>query len=173
MYQFSRAIYRALYAELDQGPKTAADRARVLSACEAAMERLATDRHYFARPARTLFNDVRCFFPLSSQRRVLGIIERHMALATHYVDEHARAGVTLDGSPLSCHATTRKGTNCQRVPLPGSQYCPSHKHLSEGFDTDTQDVAALDEAAGERAGLGGEEPFLKMPPTHRFERTAA
>ena len=46
----------------------------------------------------------------------------------------ARAGVTFDGSPACCHATTRKGTACQRVPLPGSKYCPSHKHLEEEFD---------------------------------------
>ena len=30
------------------------------------MERLATDRHYFARPVRTLFNDIRCLFPMDA-----------------------------------------------------------------------------------------------------------
>ena len=35
---------------------------------------------------------------------------------------------------LSCHASTRKGTACQRIPLPGSKYCPSHKHLEEDFE---------------------------------------
>ena len=175
MYQFSRAIYRALYEELDKEPKTAGERARVLRACEDVMQRLATDRHYFARPARTLFNDVRCFFPLSSQRRVLDIIERHIALATHYVDEHARAGVTLDGSPLSCHATTRKATSCQRVPLPGSQYCPSHKHLSEGFSPETEDVAPLEGAEAGHTALkpAADESVLEMSTPHRFERTAA
>jgi len=39
--------------------------------------------------------------------------------------------VTFDGSPLCCHATTRRGTSCQRMPLLGSKYCPSHKHLEE------------------------------------------
>ena len=42
--------------------------------------------------------------------------------------------MTFDGSPLCCHATTRKGTSCQRVPLPGSKYCPSHKHLDEDLE---------------------------------------
>ena len=95
------------------------------------MERLATDRHYFARPVRTLFNDIRCLFPMSSQMRVLRVIEHHVSLAIEYVDTQAREGVTFDGSPLCCHATTRKGTSCQRVPLPGTKYCPSHKHLDE------------------------------------------
>ena len=98
------------------------------------MERLASDRFYFARPSRTLFNDVRDLFPMSGQLRAYQVIDLYMRLASDYVDQHARAGVTFDGSPLCCHATTRKGTACQRVPLPGSKYCPSHRHLEEGLE---------------------------------------
>ena len=127
MYQFSRSLYRELALE-------ASDQERFLRSCESSMERLATDRHYFAKPVRTLFNDVRDMFPISKQLRVYRVIERHMTLATDYVDSQARAGVTFDGSPLCCHATTRRGTSCQRVPLPGSKYCPSHKHLEEEFE---------------------------------------
>ena len=136
MYRFSRSIYRELApAVADDGCEfQGSNRERLLRSCEAAVERLATDRHYFARPARTLFNDVRIYFPMSSQMRVYRVIERHMQLATDYVDAHAQAGVTFDGSPLCCHATTRKGTACQRVPLPGSKYCPSHQHLEESFE---------------------------------------
>lgn len=133
MYQFSRAIYRELASEvtpLATGGRAAAQ-ARLLGECEGAMERLATDRHYFAHPVKTLFNDVRSLFPISSQLRAYRVIERHMLEAVEYVDSQARDGVTFDGSPLCCHATTRKGTSCQRVPLPGSKYCPSHKHLDE------------------------------------------
>jgi hypothetical protein len=136
MYQFSRSIYRELApAVAEDGHEfQGSNRELLLRSCEAAVERLATDRHYFARPARTLFNDVRIYFPMSSQMRVYRVIERHMQLATDYVDAHAQAGVTFDGSPLCCHATTRKGTACQRVPLPGSKYCPSHQHLEESFE---------------------------------------
>ena len=136
MYQFSRSIYRELGPEVaaELGEDVCITRQRFLRACETTMERLATDRHYFARPTRTLFNDVRSFFPISSQMRVYSIVERHVALAREYVESQARAGVTFDGSPLCCHATTRKGTSCQRVPLPSSKYCPSHKHLEEEFE---------------------------------------
>ena len=135
MYQFSRAIYRELAADVveKRWDRSCSNRQRFLQSCEAAVERLANDRHYFARPARTLFNDVRIYFPMSRQLRVYEVIERHMGLAAEFVDQHARAGITADGSPLCCHATTRKGTSCQRVPLPGSKYCPSHKHLEESF----------------------------------------
>jgi hypothetical protein len=144
MYQFSRSIYRELAPHVTGdcvvgGPEA---RGRVLRACEDAIERLASDPHYFARPSRTLFKDVRCYFPVNQQWRAYEVIDRYMSLATEYVDRAARAGVRLDGAPLSCHATTRRGTPCQRIPLPGSQYCPSHKHLDEDLDLDLDVVAA-------------------------------
>ena len=136
MYQFSRSIYRELSAEVAGGKRSpCVARQLLLDSCERTMERLATDRHYFARPTRTLFNEVRDLFPIEAQVRVLRVIERHVALASMYVETQARSGVTFDGSPLCCHATTRKGTACQRVPLPGSKYCPSHKHLEEELAT--------------------------------------
>jgi hypothetical protein len=136
MYQFSRSIYRELARDVvaGRGNEVIRNRERLLRACESAVERLASDRHYFARPTRTLFNDVRTYFPISGQLRAFHVIDRHMRLAEAYVDKHAQAGVTFDGSPLCCHATTRKGTACQRVPLPGSKYCPSHQHLAEELE---------------------------------------
>ena len=57
MYRFSRAIYREVAVNIAEDPHGAcphANHERVLRACESAVERLATDRHYFARPSRTL-----------------------------------------------------------------------------------------------------------------------
>jgi hypothetical protein len=65
MYGFSRAIYRELADEIIEEPKSGGhytNHERVLRACEANVERLATDRQYFARPARTLFRDIRAYF---------------------------------------------------------------------------------------------------------------
>ena len=50
--------------------------------------------------------------------------------------------VTLDGQERNCLASTRKGTPCQREPLPGMDYCPSHKHLEETFETREVEAAA-------------------------------
>jgi len=135
MYQFSRSMYRELapVVRAERGEDVCMTRQRFLRACESSMERLAADRHYFARPVRTLFRDVRSYFPISEQVHVYSVVEKHVRLAVDYVDSQARAGVTFDGSPLCCHASTRRGTPCQRVPLPGSKYCPSHKHLEEDF----------------------------------------
>jgi hypothetical protein len=136
MYQFSRSLYRELAQDVTsgRGEDIAATRMEFLRACESSMERLALDRHYFAKPVRTLFNDVRHYFPMTDQMRVYRLCEKHMELAVEYVDSQLREGVTFDGSPACCHASTRRGTACQRVPLPGSKYCPSHKHLDDDFE---------------------------------------
>ena len=134
MYQFSRAIYREIAADVLEDPHAGcpyANHERVLRACEAAVERLANDRHYFARPARTLFNDIRAYFPMLSQARVLRVIERYLALADDFLRSLPQNGFDLNGNPLQCRASTRKGTPCQRMPLPHNGYCPSHQHLAE------------------------------------------
>ncbi|MBV8952993.1 MAG: hypothetical protein JO179_02575 [Solirubrobacterales bacterium] len=134
MYRFSRAIYRELAGEIIENPHAEcryANHERVLRACEAAIERLATDRHYFARPARTLFCDIRAYFPLSSQPRVLKVIERYLQFADEFLAAQPRTGFDVYGNPLQCRASTRKGTPCQRMPLAHNGYCPSHQHLAE------------------------------------------
>ncbi|MCV4754037.1 hypothetical protein OFC37_31735, partial [Escherichia coli] len=69
MYGFSRAIYRELADEvLDDGVVPVRERqVELLRACERTIERMAFDRHYFAKPARTLFRDVRTHFPVCAQ----------------------------------------------------------------------------------------------------------
>jgi hypothetical protein len=133
MYQFSRSLYRELAEEVvpTRGEDVAVTRQNFLKACETSMERLALDRHYFAKPVKTLFRDVRHFFPMMEQMRVYRLCDETMTLAVEFVDSRLRTGVTFDGSPACCHASTRQGTACQRVPLPGRKYCPSHKHLEE------------------------------------------
>ncbi len=135
MYRFSRAIYRELAAEIledsNGGTNGHSNHERVLRACEAAIERLATDRHYFAHPARSLFNDIRIYFPMTSQLRVLRVIQQYMGFADEFFRRQPQNGFDMNGDPLQCRAHTRKGTPCQRMPLPHNGYCPSHQHLAE------------------------------------------
>jgi hypothetical protein len=135
MYRFSRCIYRELAAEILEDERAVAsgrsNHERVLRSCEAAVERLATDYRYFARPSRTLFNDIRVHFPMSSQERVYRVIDRYLGLAREFIMQQPMQGYDINGNPLQCRATTRKGKPCQRVPLPHNGYCPSHQHLAE------------------------------------------
>ena len=134
MYQFSRSIYRELAQEiLEDHPLSGAtgNHERVLRACEAAIHRLATDRHYFAKPTKTLFNDIRIYFPMASQRRVYCVVDRYLSLASEFLASQTLDGFDLEGNRLECRATTRRGTACQRMPLPRNGYCPSHQHLAE------------------------------------------
>src|SRR5215475_4222611 len=112
MYQYSRAIYRSIKDLVDPYVTTKEQgeyRKAVLEACEQTMERLARDPQYFAKPERSLFQDIRRYFPITAQAQV-------------------EAGA-FDGGVPRCHATTRKGKPCQRTPLPERDYCPSHQHL--------------------------------------------
>jgi hypothetical protein len=137
MYQFSRAIYRELAPEIASEDRNA--HAAVLRSCERCIERLVTDRHYFARPARTLFNDIRLHFPMGAQARVFRVVSAYLAAADEWVARQPRQGYDASGNPLQCRATTRRGTPCQRDPLPHNGYCPSHQHLAE---TETQELVA-------------------------------
>jgi hypothetical protein len=142
MYRFSRSIYREISPRIVEGDDfgKAAARNHVLEACEATVRRLACDRRYFAKPAKTLFTDVREHFPLAEQVFVYRVIEKNIELCQEFL-EQLPPDVNLDGTPRECHASTRKGTPCQREPLPGRDYCPSHKHLEEVIERELE-VAA-------------------------------
>ena len=119
------------------------NRQRLLESCEAAMRRLAYDRRYFAHPARSLFSEVRMLFPIHEQDRAFHVIDRNVKLAIEFLEKLPESRVGLDGQPSECRAHTRKGTPCQRTPLPGRDYCPSHKHLEEGLEGIEEDVSVL------------------------------
>lgn len=134
MYRFSRSIYRELAPRLSESrPGEIDSRKHVLEACEATMERIVRDGRYFARPAKSLFGEVREHFPISQQADVYRVIQRNIALATTCL-ERMPAEFGLDMAARQCRASTRKGTPCRREPLPGRDYCPSHKHLEEPVD---------------------------------------
>jgi hypothetical protein len=156
MYRFSRSIYREIapYVIEDDESDGCTNRHRVLHACEATIRRLAFDRRYFAKPARSLFGEVRSYFPLNDQLYVYLVIERNIDLALEFLSRLPGDGI-LDGRPAECHAHTRKGTPCRRTPLPGRDYCPSHKHLEEPLDGVVEDLGVLDESrTGAPAGAG-------------------
>ena len=137
MYHFSRAIYRELapYVRDEKSmSQRESNRELVLHECEAAIERLMTDRRYFAKPARTLFCDVRPYFSINDLSRVFTIIDRNMQVAEDFLTRVPDYAFDSNGVPRRCQAMTRKGRPCQRQPLPASEYCPSHQHLEETFE---------------------------------------
>ena len=131
MYQYSRAIYRSIKDLIDpyvDGRTQLGYRREVLAACEGTMERLAADPHYFARPDRALFQDIRRYFPITVQAQVAWTVTHGVEAAVEFIDEQIESGAFERGT-AHCHATTRKGKPCQRTPLPERDYCPSHQHL--------------------------------------------
>jgi len=131
MYQYSRVIYRTIKDKIDPyvDPDTQLDYRRdVLEACEQTMERLASDPHYFAKPDRALFQDIRRYFPITAQAQVAWAVREGVGAAVAFIEQQIEAGA-FDGGVARCRATTRKGKACQRTPLPEREYCPSHQHL--------------------------------------------
>jgi hypothetical protein len=126
MYHISRRIYRELAADLP-----AAERRDVLRACEANVDRLVHDRHYFAKPSKTLFEEIRWHFPLPAQRRVFAVIDRHMRQTRAYLESSNSAMVELAGVVPTCRATTRRSGLCSHTPDPRTGYCRWHSHLAE------------------------------------------
>jgi hypothetical protein len=141
MYQVSRAIYRELSRDIAGGRR---EHEAVLHACEATVERMVCDRHYFARPARALFRDIRPYFDIAAWPRVWMVVQGYVACANELIERMPRTGVDVHGNPLQCRATTRRGTPCQRVPLHANGYCPSHQHLAE---TEEVEVSVLEPIA--------------------------
>jgi len=123
MYQYSRAIYRSIKNLIDPY----ADRDTQLEYRRAV---LCEYPHYFARPDRALFADIRRYFPITAQAQVAWTVREGVGAATAFIEQQVEAGL-LDGGVSRCHATTRKGKACQRTPLPGRDYCPSHQHLEQ------------------------------------------
>lgn len=126
MLEFSRALYRELADDVDPARATAAQR-HVLASSEECMRRLATDRRYFAHPARKLFRDIRWCFPVTRQDKVHRAVCLAVRAAERHLDEQPYRAA--DGMPLRCPTITRHGEPCQRAPLPETGFCPSHRHL--------------------------------------------
>jgi hypothetical protein len=139
MYQVSRAIYRELSHDIRGGRD---DHEAVLHACEATIERMVVDHHYFARPARTLFRDLRPHFDIAVWPRVWHVVSHYVGATQGALERLPRTGYDANGNPLQCRATTRRGTPCQRVPLHSNGYCPSHQHLAETEEVEVMAVSA-------------------------------
>jgi hypothetical protein len=138
MYQVSRAIYRELSRDITGGRD---EHEAVLHTCEATIERMVADAHYFARPARTLFRDLRPHFDIADWPRVWHVVHRYVSATQHALERLPRTGLDANGNPLQCRATTRRGTPCQRVPLHTNGYCPSHQHLAETEEVEIMAVS--------------------------------
>ncbi|MEA2320683.1 MAG: hypothetical protein QOD81_533 [Solirubrobacteraceae bacterium] len=138
MYQVSRAIYRELSRDIDGGKD---EHEAVLRACETTIGRMVSDHHYFARPARALFREVRPHFDIAALPRVWQVVDGYVTATQEMIERMPRTGVDAAGKPLQCRATTRRGTPCRRVPLHSNGYCPSHQHLAE-----TEELEVMTEA---------------------------
>jgi hypothetical protein len=76
------------------------------------------------------------------QAKVWRIVSTYTTAACQWIETQPRTGYDAQGNPLQCRATTRRGTACQRMPLPHNGYCPSHQHLAETEQIEAEPLAA-------------------------------
>ena len=143
MYQFSRAIYRELAPQIQPPPPgfpATSNHAAVLRACEAVITRLATDRHYFAQARAGRCSATSAATSRCPPRATCTASSPATSASPSSSWPKTRRGLHgVSGAPPQCRATTRKGSACQRTPLPHNGYCPSHQHLA---DTEDRELAA-------------------------------
>jgi hypothetical protein len=137
MHVLTRSLYRKLAPELS---KPAARHAHgfLLDACDTATTRLLAGENLpGARPARSLFREIRHLFSIHDQEAVLAAIHAH-------VQSTLLVAASLEGMRgRPCQAFSRKGAPCKREAQPGSGFCPSHRHLVETRDLEPA-TAGLD-----------------------------
>ena len=134
-------------------PGRSAPRA-VLQRLRGDVERLATDRHYFARPARTLFNDIRLYFPMS--RAGAGMARRrplHGAAPTSASTRQPRPATTSTATRCSAAPRRARARRASAMPLPHNGYCPSHQHLAETEEAELALAASRVRPAAARARI--------------------
>ncbi len=110
MYQYSRAIYRSIKDLVDPyvDPETQLGyRREVLAACEGTMERLAADPHYFAKPDKALFQDIRRYFPINVQAQVAWSVTHGVTAAVGFIEEQPRDDAQGQAVPAHAAAGTR------------------------------------------------------------------
>ena len=115
MYQISRSIYREIEAEIVEDRQWGAgptNHERVLRSCEAAVHRLTTDRHYFAKPSKTLFNDIRAYFPMSAQLHVYRVVDRYLRSPA---TTSRRARRRCSSSPARSRTAARRRARARRA----------------------------------------------------------
>lgn len=128
VYEYSRDVYRRLRTILAPDRRNPGAPQRTLYAgCLEMVVEMAKEGGRARRPAERLFGRVRHLFPPHAQLHAYHLIEREMSRVSRSLLEEAKRGGR--GNLLTCAAATRRNKPCQREPLRGSRYCPSHRHL--------------------------------------------
>ena len=168
MYQYSRAIYRSIKDLIDPyvDDETHLEyRREVLAACEGTMERLAADPHYFAKPDRALFQDIRRYFPITVQAQVAWAVHpgrRGRGRVRRGADRggsvrRRRRTVPRDdaqGQGLPAHTAARTATTAPRTSISSAAKPP--RKLCVG--------SAASGSSGRRRKLAGEPRHRQADP---------
>ena len=126
-YVLSRSLYRIVVARAERLSLCEGEKARILAACEYAVERLSDNPASAPVVSRWLCREIRWAYAREDQLRLCQAISVSLSLAADVI---TRAKLV---QPPACSAFTRHGEQCQRRARSGSEYCPTHRHLDPEF----------------------------------------
>jgi hypothetical protein len=142
-YGLSRLLYRTLAAQATRSPLSDLDRQRLVDACEYVIHRLADEPSKNPRcgrlASRWLYREVQDAFALADRPTLFTTIRGTIGFAVELIETTRRDQVRR------CLAQNRFGTACRREARPGSEFCPSHRHLE--FEIAEPDAVALTSSA--------------------------
>jgi hypothetical protein len=84
---------------------------------------------------------------MQAQPKVWRVVQGYVSCAIEVLERMPQNGFDVNGEPLQCRATTRRGTPCQRMPLHHNGYCPSHQHLAETEDIELAEAEVAEPLA--------------------------
>ena len=96
-------------------------RRAVLAACEDTMERLARDPLYFSKPERSLFQDIRRYFPTAQAQVAWAVEEGVSAAGLHHGADRGRR---LRRRRPTLPGDDPQGQAVPAHPAPEREYCP-------------------------------------------------
>ena len=96
MYQYSRAIYRSIKDLIDPYVDRRARSSSTGVPCSRRASRRwsasRSDPHYFAKPDRALFQDIRRYFPITVQAQVAWAVQKGVDAAVTFIEDQIEAG---------------------------------------------------------------------------------
>ena len=114
------------------------------------------------QPVKTLFHDVRSFFPITQQMHVYRVVKRHVELAKEYVDEQAREGPSTAALLPRARARGRLASGCRQAASTARRTSTSRS--SRWRRRSTRQRASLPRAGGGGHGAGHPSGAAMGPP---------
>jgi hypothetical protein len=114
------------------------------------MERLAADPHYFAKPDRALFQDIRRYFPITVQAQVAWAVTHGVEAAVEFIEEQIESGAFERGNralpcdhPQGQALPAHAAAGARLLPVPPASRALARRGLTRAISAREPPVRAI------------------------------